>query len=130
METVKNTELVSQRLGRWYPGDLAFIEALEYRCSRDDEPSELRVTAKFQRRDIVKDGWPADSEPFLKVTILFRGVANLQLKAFGWTAKQISGFDIIDISDRAWEGMRFSVEDYENDEISLVCEEAIVEEAQ
>lgn len=128
MSTIMNTELVAQRLGRWYPGDLAFIEALEYRCTKGDEPAELRLTAMFQRRDTATNGWPNDSDPFVRVTMLFRGVANLQLKAFGRSPKQITGFDILDVSERNLEGVRFSVEDYENEQISFGCDQVTIEE--
>ena len=57
------------------------------------------------------------------VGILFSGVLDLQMRGFGVTPKQISGFDILDVSDRGLEQARFSVEDYENGEISFTCEE-------
>jgi hypothetical protein len=127
MSTIVNTELVAQRVGRWYPGDLAFIDTLEYRCAGDDEAAQLRITARFQRRDTARRGWPDDNAPFVEVTMLFDGVSNLQLKAFGGTPKQITGFDITDVSDRGLEGVRFSVEDYEEDQISFDCAKVVVE---
>jgi len=127
MSTIANTEQVGQRLGRWYPGDLAFIDALEYRCANSEGSAQLRLSARFQRRDTAKHGWPDDKSPFVKVSLIFDGVINLQLKGFGRTPKQIMGFDIRDVSDRGLEGVRFSVEDYENNQISFDCADASVD---
>jgi hypothetical protein len=128
MSTITHTEQVEQRLGRWYPGDLAYIDALEYRCAIDDEPAQLWLLARFQRRDTAKHGWPDDKGAFVNVTLVFHGVVNLQLKGFGRTPKQIMGFDVRDVSARGLEGIRLSVEDYENDQISFDCAGAVVKE--
>ncbi len=128
MTTIMNTDLIVQRIGRWYPGDLAFIEALEYRCSGVDQTAQLCLKARFQRRDTAKHGWPDVRAPFIKVTMRFFGVTNLQLKAFGMTPKQIAGFDIRDVSERSLEGVKFMVEDYENNQISFDCAEVVIEE--
>ena len=36
---------------------------------------------------------------------------------------QISGFDILDISDNGLAKINFQIEDYENDSINFICEE-------
>lgn len=114
--------MVVESLGRWNPGDLAYIDSLDYLSASDDTPSKLRIVARFQRRDTAKLGWPSDIAPFAKVSIEFEGVSKFQIKNLGPHSKQITGFDIQDVSDRGWEGIRFSVGDYEGGQIEFLCE--------
>lgn len=53
--------------------------------------------------------------------IEFDGVSRLRLKSTGPGPIQIAGFDIVDISDRRWESLRFEVGDYEDARISFYC---------
>jgi hypothetical protein len=123
MQGIQGTELVVAALGRWNPGDLAYVESLEYKAQTTEGASEVILTAIFQRRDAVKDGWPSTKSPQYRVTIRFLAVRDFHIKQFGRAAVQIMGFDIIDISSKGWEDIRFSIEDYEDDRIALHCKE-------
>lgn len=122
MKNIQNKESVQRQLGRWEPGDLAYVEAFEYKCSSNGEKSRLRIVALFQRRDRANK-WPSEDRPTVRATIEFEGVSNFQMKAVGPYPKQITGFDIRDVSDSGWEGVNFVVEDYENGQLSFNCEE-------
>ena len=128
MGEIKNSESVAHYLGRWNPSDLAFIDAFECRRAHGDEASQLRIMAKFQRRNNRDKVWPNDCAPYVKVTILFFGVINLSLKEFGPLPMQISGFDIIDVSSRGMENIQYIIEDYENGQIYFECAEVSIEE--
>jgi hypothetical protein len=121
MKQVKNTELVSSRVGRWYPGDLAFIERLELILQATGDSSELLIDARFQRKDQAKNGWPGSMTDGISVTLRFDHISNLALREFGGGVKQVMGFDIVDISDRGWEDALFEVEDYEDGCIKFYC---------
>lgn len=121
MTEIANTKIVKSVLGRWYPGDLAFVEYLEYSTIFQKADSTLKLVGLFQRRDTPQKGWPALNGKFYRVHLLFTGVKNLCISDFGTGPKQILGFDIIDVSDREWEDVKFEIEDYENDQIGFLC---------
>lgn len=123
MATVKNTIAAETTLGRWYPGDLAFIEEITYRCRSSGEPSVLQIVGRAQRRDTIDGAWPSNSAPQFRVRLQFRGIRDLRIREIGDTPKQVTGFDIVDISDRGWEGVAFEIEDYENGIIHFLCNE-------
>jgi hypothetical protein len=128
MAEVSGTEAVIAVLGRWAPGDLAFIERLEYSAASLDAGAALMIDALFQRGDLSKP-WPSPSGNCCRVSLLFTDPVNLALKGFSGRAKQIEGFFIEDISDRQWEGIRFSVGDHEDGYIAFLCREVRVLQA-
>lgn len=124
MTDIRNRHLVEEALGRWRPCDLAFIESLSYVSGEEGTRSKLDIVALFQRRDEAKE--PSKAAGTARVAIRFEGVSNLNVKSFGPFPKQVVGFDITDVSDRGWERIRFAVEDYENGDISLNCEDVTI----
>jgi hypothetical protein len=60
----------------------------------------------------------------------FTGVKNLSLREFGGWPTQITGFDVVDVSEKQIEGIRFEVKDYENGVIRFACETAEVQEVE
>jgi hypothetical protein len=121
MSEIMNTAIVVKSIGRWNPRDLAFIEKLEYQCATETLASCVLLVGVMQRRDEASSGWPSDTVPRFRVTLLFDGVRDLELNGFGHSAKQIMGFDIIDVSDRGLEDVSFVVEDYENGVLHFSC---------
>ena len=123
MSDIKGIDLVVSVVGRWHPGDLAFVEGLEYTAQTDRDGAKLTLIAIVQRRDMVRNGWPSEDGPKFRVTMCFLGVQQFHINEFGGPPTQIVGFEIADVSDRGWENIRFSVEDYEHDRIRLLCKE-------
>ncbi|HVM76524.1 MAG TPA: hypothetical protein VMT75_12825 [Candidatus Saccharimonadales bacterium] len=123
MKEIANIELVLRTLGRWNPGDLAFVESICYESGSDQWGSKLLIVALFQKRDIAKGGWPSSSAPCARVSIEFRDVSNFHVAGLSRTPKQIMGFDIEDVSERGMEGISFIVEDYEAGQIGFTCRE-------
>ena len=124
MTDVRNKELVAGMLGRWHASDLAFIESFNYTSEGESTRSRLDIVALFQRRDKANER--SRTTETARVAIRFEGVSNLKFKSVGPGPKQVAGFDIIDVSDRGWERIRFVVEDYEHDDISLNCEDVAI----
>jgi hypothetical protein len=110
---IQHTDLVTQLLGRWEPGDLAYITALSITKDR------VRMESIWQRRDVKTSD--IDLEPCFRVVLDFEGAVGLKLD---W------GFEIEDISDRQWERIRFLVDDWEHDVIRLSCASITVVEAE
>jgi hypothetical protein len=121
MVEIMNVAMVVTYVGRWNPGDLAFIETIEYQCGSDNSDASVLLVGIMQRRDEATSGWPSTVLPSFRVAMLFDGVRELELKRFGKAPTQVMGFDIIDVSDRGWDGIRFLVEDYENGALRLSC---------
>jgi hypothetical protein len=110
---IQQQSLVEQHLGRWNPGDLAFLTAL---TARD---RHVRLESVWQRRESCSS-WPDEMQPCCRVVLDFEGVVGFKLD-WGGAAAQVMGFEIEDISDRQWESIRFLVNDWENDVIELSC---------
>lgn len=127
MQTITNAQLIQERLGRWSPSDLAFVDEVNWQCSNDERPSTLRIIARFQRRDVVKGGWPNPRSSFLRVSLMFTGIVNFRMTPLGNSAMQVTGFDIKDVSAQCLEGIRYSVDDYEDGRIAFQCQEVRVE---
>lgn len=72
MSEVKNVEIIQSSLGRWHPGDLAFIERFEYFADFESIDSALKLTALFQRRDTVRGGWPCREGDFKSASTVWK----------------------------------------------------------
>ena len=123
MSGVEGTDLVLSVVGRWNPGDLAYIERLEYAAESHGQEAELILVGIIQRRDLERHGWPSENGPKFRMKMSFLGVQQLHIREFGGPPTQIAGFDITDVSNRSWENIRFSIEDYEHDRIRFFCKE-------
>ena len=115
MRKIKNIEKITSIYSAWSPSDLAFIKALEW------SSSNLVIVFYCQIRNTGEE-WPNASKDFLEVSITFRNVSHLRLNFNGARLHQVSGFDILDISNNGLEKINFQVEDYENGSIDFSCE--------
>jgi len=74
------------------------------------------------------DKWPDISKYFFEITLTFKNPSNLKLNFSGTEPQQISGFDILDVSENGMEKMNFQIEDYEDGCISFYCEDIEINE--
>lgn len=113
---VENIELVESAVGRWEPADVAFIRRFEFEnCTPLGFDVVLLVL--IQPRPPLSAGWPDPGGPFWEAEIAFRGVRDLEFTLRGPWDVQCPGFDIQDITDRQWEGVRLLVDDYEGEPV-------------
>src|SRR5688500_8651646 len=124
---VENAGAVAAHLGRWSPTDLAFVEEITFATPLDEE-SSLRITSLFQRREMER-AWPDMGGAFLRVRLAFGGVRDFTVTGLSGPV-QIAGFDITDIRDLGWEGIRWQVEDYEYGALRFYCRTAAVVDAE
>jgi len=66
----------------------------------------------------------SDSGEKHSIRIRFSGVKELVLRDFGNSITQITGFDVLDVSDRQLEGIRYEIVDYEDGVIHFFCSDA------
>ena len=116
MRKIKNLEKITSIHRDWKPSDIAFIKSLEW------STQNLVINFYCQLRENV-NGWPDTSGDFFEVSMTFKTVSGLKIDFSGTGLHQISGFDILDVSDNGLEKINFQVEDYENDTIHFFCEE-------
>ena len=100
---------------------------------------ELRVIREFSVRRHLSCGSPAlavtmvmETEgrtPDVRVKMAFSHVSSLRVEIPGSEAR-IIGFDVCDISDRQWEGIRWEVLDYEDEIVRFYCRDARVEDVE
>lgn len=121
MKKMKRIEKVTSVYKNWKPSDVAFIKAIEWSINK------LVIIFYCQLRDSVS-GWPDLSKDFIEISITFKNVSSLKLDFNGAGLHQISGFDILDISDNGLEKINFQIEDYEDDSINFSCEEIEINE--
>jgi hypothetical protein len=112
MALVGNPEVVEREVGRWLPTDVAFIRRFDFEnCSSGR--FDLVLLVLVQPRPPLSVGWPDPCGSFWEVEIAFQEVRDLSFTIHGPWDVQCPGFDIEDISDRQWEGVKLLVYDYE-----------------
>jgi hypothetical protein len=113
---MKKIEKITSVYNSWKPSDIAFIKSIEWSINN------LVIIFYCQMRSGI-NGWPDMSKYFFEIIIKFSNVSNIKIDFSGSGFHQVSGFDILDISNNGLEKINFQIEDYENDSISFVCEE-------
>jgi hypothetical protein len=119
MKEIKNIENLLKKNVDWKPSDIAFFKAIEW------SDNNLTVVCLSQTRNRYLP-WPDMTKDFLEVSIKFENVVDLTMRLRGPGIHQITGFDVIDISDNGWERINFEIEDYENGTISFFCEQVTI----
>lgn len=119
MPDIKNLERITAKVNDFTVNDLKFVTDFRYWVEIDtvklfDEFNTPMLAVNFvliPKRDM----------PTYQVTIHFRKVGSLKLAA-GGAVIQLSGFEIVDISDRGWDSVNYLVRDFENEEhFKLYC---------
>lgn len=100
----------------WKPSDIVFIKSIDW--SNDN----IVITFYCQLRSRGFN-WPDLSGDFFQVCIKFNKISNLKLNFEFHGLQQVSGFDIVDISNNGLENINYEVEDYENGIINFYCKE-------
>src|SRR5438270_185479 len=114
MAFVANSEVVERERGRRAPADVAFIRRFVFEhCSL--RGFDLILLVLVQPRPPLSVSWPDPCGPFWEVEIVVQEVRDLSFTIHGPWDVQCPGFDIEDISDRQWEGVRLLVYDYEGE---------------
>ena len=126
LKEIKNNDLVESCLGRWNPNDIAFITQISFVVKEDMSSSTVTMVCLANRIDLSYAGWPDRNGAWCKIELLFTGVYRLTIKDFGPSYSQISGFDIINIKERNWEGVQYIIEDYENGRIYFECDDIVI----
>lgn len=116
MKAIESIEKITSIYGTWRPSDMAFVKSVEWSINN------LVIIFYCQLRNCVVE-WPDTSKVFFEISITFKNVANLKLNINSMGLHQISGFDILDISDDGLERFNFQIEDYEDDSINFICQE-------
>jgi hypothetical protein len=116
MKQIKNLEVLNGAVGKWNISDLAFIRELQF------IGDTLIMTFLAQQRQPDKD-WPDLEKQFHKITVKFERVRNLNLNFQDTSNMQVTGFDIVDISDNGWEDINFQIDDFEEGRIGFCCKE-------
>lgn len=116
MKKIEKIEKITGIYNTWEPSDIAFIKALKWSINN------LVIIFYCQLRGGT-NGWPDISKDFFEISIAFRNVSNLKIDFIGTGLHQISGFDILDISNNGLENINFQIDDYENGSINFICEE-------
>lgn len=115
MKKIKNIERIASTYSTWKPSDVAFLKSIVWSVHN------LTMVVYCQLRDNGV-GWPDISDDFFEITMSFDNVSNFRLDFVAKGLQQVSGFDILDVSKNALEGINYQVEDYEDGTIGFNCE--------
>ena len=118
--SIAGVEQAVAALGRWHPGDLAFIEEVRISGGLGHEKPLLELTALFQPRSLSSSGWPDFEAQFHRVVLKFDQVSDFVLRHP--PSGQVTGFAIEDVRNSGMEKLNYRVEDYENGCIFFYCE--------
>ncbi|MBP1996958.1 hypothetical protein [Paenibacillus eucommiae] len=113
MSGIKKLRLITEKVADFQFGDFKFI--IDFKYSIEIDTISLFDEHNYSILDISFILIPKDKLKKFKVTIRFKKLGSLQLSA-GGTAIQLSGFEILDISDRGWDSVKYLVRDYEYEE--------------
>jgi hypothetical protein len=119
MRQIKNIEEITSKCPSWKPQDIAFIKKIEWSIE------DMTIAFYCQPRN-GGFGWPNLVKGFFEVSILFRNVSDFRLEFNSAGLQQVSGFDIIDVSNDGLEKINFRIDDYENGVIRFSCEDVII----
>ncbi|MEK3837865.1 hypothetical protein [Paenibacillus sp. FSL P2-0136] len=113
MPNIKKIDLVTAKVTDFTVNDLKFITDYRYWVELDtvqlfDEYNTPMLLINFVL--IPKGG-----KPIYKVSIQFQKVGKFQISAGGMVI-QLSSFEILNISDRGWDSVKYLVRDIENEE--------------
>lgn len=113
MPNIKKIDLVTAKVTDFTVNDLKFITDYRYWVELDtvqlfDEYNTPMLLINFVL--IPKGG-----KPIYKVSIQFQKVGKFQISAGGMVI-QLSSFEILNISDRGWDSVKYLVRDIENGE--------------
>jgi len=119
MRQIKNIEKITDSYPEWCPSDFAFIKAMDWSVGT------LVIVFYCQLR-AQRYEWPDTSETFFEVSISFEKTSGLKLDFSGTGLHQVSGFEVLDVSENGWEKINFRIEDHENESIGFNCEDVVI----
>lgn len=116
MIEIKNLDNILKSHPKWHPSHIAFIKEFSWLSG------DVIITCYSQ---VNENGisWPDLSRLFFETKIIFRTTTEFLYKTYGGNIQQVTGFDIIDVSDRGLEGINFEIEDYEGGIIQFCCKD-------
>lgn len=116
---IKKFDLITTKVSDFTISDLKYVTDFRYAIEIDtvslyDVQNISMLVISFvliPKKDVLK----------YTVTIQFKKLGSLQLSS-GGTVIQLSGFEILDISDRGWDSIMYLVRDFESDdEFKFYC---------
>lgn len=116
MNNIKGIERIIAIYPTWKISDSVFIKSIEWA----NDNLIIILYSQFRNRGV---GWPDMNADFLEVHIRFEDVSDFQVAFKGSGLQQVSGLDIVDVSENGFEGINFEIEDYEDDVIKFACKE-------
>lgn len=106
MNRIAGFEKATKVLGEFHFSEFRLVRELRYyeKSSESDRCQTIDLIVESEGRT-----------PNYQLKLTFCGAAGLRIDDFGGGQTIISGLDIVDISERQWEGCVWEVIDYEND---------------
>jgi len=120
MNSIENIDIIKSKIIDWQVSDIAYIKMVSLIPNEDDKRLLLDIVFLSQNRHSSLN-WPDTGTTFDEILLSFYDVSNLNLKFEGKFIPQLTGFDIVDISDQGWERINFQIMDYENGIIDFYC---------
>lgn len=117
-----NLNLVTDISSAFSFSKMRLLRKICFSCEdRDRDESVSVVEMEMDSEDLT---------PNIRVCFRFSGVVNFMLNLKDSSTSRIIGFDVRNISERGWEGLKWEVEDYEDQRISFCSATAKVVSAE
>ncbi|WP_159888734.1 hypothetical protein [Paenibacillus puerhi] len=116
---IKNFDFITEKVNDFTIGDLKFVTDFKYAIEIDTVSLfDVHNNSKLLIDFVLI---PKGDAPKFKVTIHFKKIGSLNLSASG-TVIQLSGFEILNITDKGWDSTKYLVRDFENeDDFKFYC---------
>ena len=105
MRTTTGFDQAAKVLGEFRFSEFRIVRELHFYETRDD-------SGQTQNIDLVVES--EDRNPNHQLKLTFCGVAGLRLDDFGGGQTRVIGLDIVDVTEKQWEGIFWEVLDFEN----------------
>lgn len=115
---IYHLEKISAKYTNWKPTYLSYIKHLEW----NEGDLNIIFLSPYEQYTTTHDA----EMKFYEVAIKFSSASNIKLRLHGPIMHQVTGFNIIDLSQNGWERIYHEIEDYENGTIHFYCKDIVV----
>ncbi len=117
---MRGVHRIQEVAGKLFLHELTVIREFSVRRDMDWDRPEFVAVMVMETKDRT---------PNIRVKLRFWDVRSLRIE-FASSYEGICGFDVRDISDRQWDGIRWEVLDFENEVIHFYCRDAQVDDVE
>src|ERR1043165_1125986 len=120
---MRNSHLKGAIYGKWNANEVAYIAELRWFALGGLSDCSLELDTWVSPRRNTTKGWPVGGKDWYWVCLRFESISKFKILD-DTPLPQLVGFEVDDIRSNGWEGINYSIGDYEYDSISFYARDA------